>query len=565
LDGLPLAIELAAARIKLYTPHALLERLNHRLSVLTSGARDLPSRQQTLRGAIEWSYHLLSDDEQRVFARLGVFVGGWRLDALEPVCGADLTGDVYDLLESLISKSLVRQTDGTDGEPRFHMLETIREYALERFEASGEAEAIRRAHAEHFVESLERLEPELHRANQAALRRRLDDERGNLETALEWLFEHDIERAARLATSLQYYWWVRGWLRLREYWYQQLAERRAKLSIRMRASVLKEVGAAMRDLMDFGAAHRYFDESLELYHTLEDGREIGYVLRDIVWLLCEEGRVAEALPISEEVVNVLREWGNKNDLATALNERVNVLTSDGQIDRALVICEQALTLRIEHGNLRGIASSYNNLGHLLLDKGDLEQAEVMYHKAFSLARNVGMKQYLSIGLRSLANVAGEKGDWNKADALAQEDLALAYSIGINVGIIDALAFRGVTQAHLGEFQTAHRLLIEAMHMLKELPQARSVWDEVCEYLMEISVQESKWERAVVMLGALRAHRERTQEKPENFPPYWLDRRKRMIEQVREQLGAEKYAELWERGRGLSLEQVLADYLREYNA
>src|SRR4051794_33654200 len=213
LDGIPLAIELAAARVKLLTPQALYSRLQRRLELLTGGAADLPARQRTLRNAIDWSFGLLDEGEQAVFARLGVFVGGCSLDGAEAVVGACFgldVGQVLDMLASLVDKSLLRQTEAADGEPRFAMLETIREYSLDRLGQRGEADEVRRLHAARFLELVETAEPELARANQAAWFERLDEENGNIRAALDWSLDHDLELGLRLAGGLIRYWSIRG-------------------------------------------------------------------------------------------------------------------------------------------------------------------------------------------------------------------------------------------------------------------------------------------------------------------------------------------------------------------
>lgn len=211
LDGLPLAIELAAARCKLLTPQALLDRLDSRLNMLTSGPRDVPARQRTLRDTIAWSYNLLDGDEQALFARLAVFRGGCSLEAVEAVCGHGLSLDVLDGLASLVDKSLVQQKETPGGEPRFVMLETIHEYAWERLETSGEAEIIHRWHAEYFVTLAERAEPELRLAPHIRWFQRFELERDNVREVLEWsLGPGDVRLGVRLVGAIWLFWFAYG-------------------------------------------------------------------------------------------------------------------------------------------------------------------------------------------------------------------------------------------------------------------------------------------------------------------------------------------------------------------
>src|SRR5262249_12213541 len=220
LDGLPLAIELAAARIRLLSPAMLLVRLERRLAVLTAGAQDLPVRQQTLRATLDWSYHLLSAPEQRLLRRLAVFIGGWTLEALEAVCehvvhdeGGSLGEEVLAQLESLVDKSLVQQTEHSDGSVRYHLLETVHEYALEQLEACGETETPRRAHATYFLSLSEGIEAGLWGPEMAAVLSRLHREHDNLRAALSWAREQQqTEFGLRLAGALAHFWWFHGHL-----------------------------------------------------------------------------------------------------------------------------------------------------------------------------------------------------------------------------------------------------------------------------------------------------------------------------------------------------------------
>jgi predicted ATPase len=260
LDGLPLALELAAARIKLFSPEALLARLNSRLAVLTGGPRDLPERQQTLRNTIEWSYNLLDAGEQTLFRRLSIFVGGCTGDAVEAVCNpdGDLPLEVIDRLAALLDKSLLKQLEGSDGAPRFMMLETIREYALERLAASGETEVLRRRHAECFLALAETAEPQFHGSDQRLWLDRIEIEHDNLRAALAWSLEgqratpqspDDQLRSAlglRLAAALWQFWDRRGYAPEGRRWLERTlaADRGTATPGRLKALVVASMLAA---------------------------------------------------------------------------------------------------------------------------------------------------------------------------------------------------------------------------------------------------------------------------------------------------------------------------------
>ena len=275
LDGLPLALELAAARVKMLSPQAILSRLEKRLDLLTGGAEDLPERQRTLRDAIEWSYNLLEPSEQTLLARLGVFAGGCSLEIADAVAGEGMAlGESFEALASLVDKSLVRQRDGAEGEPRFGLLETIREYALERLEQGGELDELRRRHALRFLELVEAAEPELSRANQALWLDRLDEENDNIRAAVSWAVgAGETELALRLAGALVRFWSTRGLMR----------EGRARLAEALVAPGSVEPGTLAKAYFaagyaavgegDFLAARSDFERSLEHAREAADERQ----------------------------------------------------------------------------------------------------------------------------------------------------------------------------------------------------------------------------------------------------------------------------------------------------
>jgi predicted ATPase len=271
LDGLPLAIELAAARARLFTPEALLTRLGSRLRLLVGGPRDRPARQQTLRGAIEWSHGLLTPAEQALLARLAVFSDGWDLEAAEELC-AGLGVDVLAGLETLADQSLVRVSDGPRGEPRFGMLETIREFAVERLEASGEAEAARDAHAAYFLALAELAEPELRSARAMEWLARLELEHGNLRAALDRLLaQQDHERLARACYALWRFWFVRGHWGESLRWQEAVLDKgAAALTPALRGRMLLAAGMGHITQSNFAQAQAQFEESIALLEQEND-------------------------------------------------------------------------------------------------------------------------------------------------------------------------------------------------------------------------------------------------------------------------------------------------------
>ncbi|MDQ5851071.1 MAG: tetratricopeptide repeat protein, partial [Chloroflexota bacterium] len=316
---MPLAIELAAARSKWFPPQALLVRLDNRLNLLAGGARDRQARQQSLRGAMDWSYHLLAAGEQRLFARLGVFVGGCTLEAAESVCNAmgDLDLAVLDGLQSLVNKSLLRQAVDQDGESRFTMLETIREYALERLTESGEAEAQRRHHATYFLSLAERLEPALMGPEQAACMDALELEHDNLRAALAWGcgHSHAAGLGLRLAASLWWFWGQRGYLSEGRAWLEgALAASRAAASTReldaLRAKALYRAGVLAWYQSAHDRAVALCEESLRIAQELGDTQGIAWARHNLGRVAYLQGDYRRAGPLLTESLAGFREVGD---------------------------------------------------------------------------------------------------------------------------------------------------------------------------------------------------------------------------------------------------------------
>ena len=348
LDGLPLAIELAAARVKLLTPQALLPRLASCLKLLTGGARDRPARQQTLRGAIDWSYDLLSEEEKALFARLSVFVGGWTVEAAEAVCPAvgDVCLDPLDGLSSLADKSFVRQEeDARSGEPRFTMLETLREYASERLVASGEWEDARRTHANYFLQLAEEAEPHLTGHAQVAWLARLEIEHDNLRAVLRWALDSmEIGLGLRLAGIVGRFWWVRGYLSEGRGWLDEFL-----------------VAANPRD-----------DRAISSAYALA----LNWAAR----LADKQGDYTRTAALAEESLSLFRELGDKRGAASALNILGRAAMRQGDYARARALHEEGLALCRECGDTSGLAASLNNLGILVAEQGNYTQAMELHQE-----------------------------------------------------------------------------------------------------------------------------------------------------------------------------------------
>ncbi|HEX6799459.1 MAG TPA: adenylate/guanylate cyclase domain-containing protein [Ktedonobacterales bacterium] len=436
LDGLPLAIELAAARVKLLPPEALLARLSAQLKLLTGGARDLEEHQQTMRATIAWSEGLLASEERVLFRRLAVFVGGCTLEAAEAVCvapaGSELLGlDVLDGLGTLVDHSLVQQREEGD-EPRFGMLQVIREYALERLEASGEAEALRRAHAAYILALVERAELEMVGPQEGAWLGRLEGEHDNLRAVLGRARERgEMETGLRLAAALRGFWWGRGHLREGREWIEGLLARAG--------------GAGLEE----GAARTAppIAERVRARVLLAGGTMA-------VW----QGDAAAGELWLEAAATLAQAGGDQHTAAEALNERGILAAHQGDWERAAVRYEESLALWRPLGDEWGIGLALNNLGDVATHLGDLERAADVLTEALARSRTVGDQGMLAVCLVNLGWVARLRGEVARAEALQREALELVRDLGDPRRCAASLEHLASTAGAAGQGERAARLL-----------------------------------------------------------------------------------------------------------
>ena len=399
LDGLPLAIELAAARTRLLAPHELLARLDKRLGLLTAGARDLPERQQTMRGAIAWSYELLDEAERALFRQLSVFAGGLTIEAAEAVCRTRGVATI-DGVGSLLEKSLLRRRRATEG-ARFLMLETIRELGVERLEASGEAEAVRRRHAEYFLGLAVQSSTELKGPRAAEWLEGLDREHDNFRAALTWAVGRDTELGLALASALRNFWQFRNHYVEGLAWLDRALEAGAGAPpTAARAKALRASGTMLMQLGDYARARRVYDESLA---------------------------ISEAL-------------GSDDHVLVSLLGMANVCLAQGEYATAQALHERALALPGGGDGLRA-GSLLNNLGEGARAQGKLDEARDYYRRAVAACRERTDPQVLTVALINLAFVEDAQGRGDEALAYLREAILLAERLGDRHEV--ALALLGV--------------------------------------------------------------------------------------------------------------------------
>ncbi len=437
LDGLPLAIELAAARSTVLSPEMMRRRLESRLGVLVAGPRDLPARQRTLRGAIDWSYDLLDPPEKTLFARLAVFQGGRTVEAVEAVCSHGLTIEVLAGLESLLNKNLLRRSSGAHEEPRFVMLEMIHEYAWERLEASGEAQDLQRRHAEYFLALAERVAPELRGSRYVYWSALLRHEHNNLRTALAWaLGGGDAELGLQLAGALRDFWFFEGHTAEGLRWTERALETAKDPPPALRAHALNTAGAMCFDQADHNKGKRYNREALALFRELGDDIGTAWALAFLgVQALASPAECKEGISLLEESVALFRKLDYKPGITQALIGLGEVARLDGDRVRAARACEECRAIAREEGDRMSEAKALGDLSYVAQQQGEYARAADLVTEALTLFRELGARRYICQDFARLAGPVAAQGYPQAATRLlgASEVLLETMGIGLQPG------------------------------------------------------------------------------------------------------------------------------------
>lgn len=594
LEGLPLALELAVARIPLFPPQALLARLSQRLQVLTSGARDVSARQQTLRNTIAWSYYLLTEEEQRLFRRLSVFVGSCTLQAVETVCERldDGVGKVFEGVASLIEKSLLHQTEQQAEEPRLRMLETIREYALEALSATGELETVQKAHAAYYLVLAEQAEPELEGPRQAKWVERLEREHDNLRAVFRWVLsprpgeegEHRNELALRLGRALGQFWIRQSHLQEGRFFLEQALAAHPRAASALRAKALSVAADLAMVQSDMQRAEMLAEEGLALSRQFADQTRIAYCL--FVLGVCalgtgrDEDGQARAYACLEESASLFRMLGNKARLGGALlflGLRDRTLGKDAG---ARAYFEEALALFNDLGYVYERALIHFLLGLLLFySQGDALTARERLQEASRLWQEQGNTLGLAVCLLRSAEVALlSQGNLAAAEAQAEQALGLFSGMSYKAGMAEALFVLARMQARQGNYAAARSRYADILTLAgegddvgnihaafrvehdRDLPGRPSENDAnlnipfYLEGLAQVVAAQGEGARAARLWGAAQALREGLHAP---LPVVFRTEHEQVIAATRTQIGEKAFAAALSEGRTMSLEQVLA--------
>jgi predicted ATPase/class 3 adenylate cyclase len=593
LDGIPLAIELAAARVKVLSAEQIAKRLDDRFRLLTGGSRTGLPHHQTLQAAVAWSYDLLSPQERALFDRLSVFAGGFSLEAVEAVC-ADDPADVLDLLTRLVDKSLVA-TESIDHDIRYRMLDTIRHYSLERLGESGEGDAVRSRHLEWHAGLAAQAEPALVGADQLGWLDRLELEHDNLRSGLEWARARDsrLEAGLRMAGALHRFWILRGYLREGRDWLEGLLARAQGASEATRAKAAYGASVLAFHQGDMSRAEAWGTESLQLSRALEDPLGIALALNALGIVARNRGDYERAALLLDESIALSRRFACDWPLAEALNVVGVAARRQGDYARATALFEESLALWRRLGDRWGLAASLAHLGVVARYLGDYERASALHEESLDLRRALGDRRNVAAALSSLGVVAWHLGDYAGAAALFEEGLGLSRELGDRQNVAATLCSLGFVEYRLGRDARATELLRECLALSADLGdkvntaaalcnlgfvathqgdlvqaaafQSESLslyrtlgdWAGIADCLLGlagIALAQRRADRATRLLAAAETLRE---SKRLPLPPSDRADHDRAISTARALLGEELFRAVWAEGRSMGPDEAIA--------
>jgi predicted ATPase/transcriptional regulator with XRE-family HTH domain len=563
LDGLPLAIELTAAWSKLLPPTTLLARLSHRLNVLSDGPRDLPERQRTMRATIAWSEDLLASEERALFRRLSVFADGCGLEAVEAVCaapaGAERLGmDTLEGLSHLVGQSLLQQRE-QHSDPRFSMLQVIREAALEQLDASGEAVLLRVSHAHYFLELAEKTARRIQCGeHQIGLLTRLESEHGNLRAALDWSLEGGAaDMTVRLCAALGVFWVVRGHWSEGRLWVERAVAVSGAQPTHQYAELLRWAGRLASMQGDYATATTRYSESLALFRHMDDKIGSGLVIQGLAYCARDQGHIEQAERLFKESLALLQDADDKSEVLGVLRGLAELEYIRGDYPAAERILEQALALAQSLGNTHDIALCKARLGWYALLRGELTAAQALLHDALTVQQQLSDRHGSAISLGYLGMLALERGDAVEAHALFDQSLVLFEQLVRNPRIGSMLARLGQARFSAGDLRGAEEAYLASLRV--ERPFANQQRTAACfEGLAEVALARGQPERTAQLLGA--AVQALGKLPPSPLPPRVAAQREHVALAARQALGEDAWAAAYAAWQPLALDEAIAKEL-----
>ncbi len=516
LDALPLAIELAAARIKLLSPQAMLKLIKQSFQVIKGSMQNRAARQKTLYETIAWSYELLSENEKKFFKLLAIFRGGCTLEAIEALCQQqESLDDLLDILLSLIDKSLLRQQEQED-EMRFTMLYTIQGFALEQFTAAEELRVLQTQHYQYYFQFAQQAVPKLKGPEQKHWLNNLDREYDNLRSALQWCLETEaIDAGLRLSTELWRYWLIRGYLPEGKYWLNAFLQAHSTQPIApiVRARALEGICVLLTRQKDFSGATTFANEALSLGQQLDDKNIIGMVSSALAEIAYAQGNIPRATELLETSLQLRRAHGDVRGTASLLNNLGNIALQQGKFSRAAMLLEESLSLFRQEGDRLALASILNNLGEVERYQNNIEKALLLYEESLNLSREVQYTWGIAAALSNLGTGLLCQGKYQRALHVYQESLKLFSEMEDKFGMACCLG-------GIAEIAYADNQLELAAHILVQTE------------LMRQSIGTAVW-------------------------PFDRGNQQNIITLLRTALGNSAFDAQWAAGRALVLEQIVA--------
>lgn len=559
LDGIPLAIELAAARVKMLSVDQISRRLDDRFRLLTSGARTVLPRQQTLRALIDWSYDLLSEQERLFLRRLSVFSGGRTLEAVEEVCAGDTIEpyEVLDLLSQLVNKSLIVVVEHTpSGVTRYRMLETIRQYARDRLTEAGGREILRQRHLAYFVKLTEQAGPDLYRSNQAFWLNRLDEELDNLRLALEWALATDVQAGLQIVAGPIYRFWLfRSTSRELGKWLAQFLQRSdGSTSLRARALAIQSQ-CIVNTEGNFHEARELAERSLQMARSLGDRHSEAFSLSILGGFTLLQGSVGEAIPLLEQSLALYRTLGDKAGQAGTIDW---LSINNPDLERATAYAREGLLLCRELGDLTGIASILTTLARLTYAGGDFSSPAPWLDEVLSIARQIGDQVREDEALITYGTLAYWRGDYQMAIEYYKQGISLGEEIGYHYQNLWAYVYMAYALLRQGEIQGARRLFEDGIRGMQKADLVIGMVYAV-EGLASLHVNQGQTERAARLFAW--ANRMRTK-MGDPRPPVEQASVERDLAVVHSSLDDSDLARLSSDGQGFTVEEAVALALEE---
>jgi predicted ATPase/class 3 adenylate cyclase len=558
LDGIPLAIELAAARVKVLSVEQISKRLDDRFRLLTGGTRTALPRQQTLRALIDWSYDLLTENERLLLRRLSVFVGGWTLEAVEEVCvGQDdiLPYDILDLLTQLVNKSLVVVMEHShSGETRYRMLETIRQYAREKLLEAGGSEIVRDKHLAYFVKLTKQAEPELYRSNQLQWLNRLEDEIDNLRMAMEWGLETDAESGLRIAAIPWRFWQARGRALEIGEWLGRLLEHYDKVDP-LRVQALAVDSFCILRQGNFPEALKVAKQSLQMARTLSDKQLEAFSLSFLGICTVLQGNLEDGIPLLEQSLAIYRALGDKIGQANVM-EWLSVSNPD--LIHGIAFAKESIGLFRELGNLLGIVTSLCSLARLTIWSGDFSSPAPWLEEALSISRQLGDQFNEAQALSMYGNLAYWRGNYQQALAYYEERILLCEKIGDHYQNLWSYVFMAYAFLRQGDIQRAREMFQDSIRSTQKADLMIALVFAV-EGIASLYVNQNQPERAARLFAWVDVMRDKI---GDHRPPVEQTSVDRDLAVIHSKLTDSDFANLSAEGQTMAVEEAIKLALEE---